>query len=183
MELDQAKPNMFVRNQFKRNHNPQMQQRQVKNEYQKIQAPSKTENFMQRDDMQNYEELEEDLNNLSDDDQEPHLTRQDYEKSLDLEPLFNDEESINNLGESSYQGIVNSIMVKLQQKYNLRHRETNPTNVPSKKKLSRNKENEAVVTKPLVETQVSRTKTVETQTKKTENTETQAPTREIEKTT
>jgi hypothetical protein len=58
---------------------------------------------MQRDDMQNYEDLDEDLNNLSDDDLEPHLTRQDYEKSLDLEPLFNNEKSINNLGESAYQ--------------------------------------------------------------------------------
>jgi hypothetical protein len=67
---------------------------------------------MQRDDMQNYEGLEEDINNLSDDDQEPHLTRQDYEISLDLEPLFSNEESINNLGESAYQGIVDSIMVE-----------------------------------------------------------------------
>jgi hypothetical protein len=51
-----------------------MQQRKIKNEDQKIQALFKTENFMQRDDMQNYEELEEDLNNLSDDGLEPHLT-------------------------------------------------------------------------------------------------------------
>jgi hypothetical protein len=85
MELDQDKPDTYVRNQLKINPNPQMQQRQIKNEDQKIQAPFKTENFMQRDDMQNYEELEEDLNNLSDDDLEPHLTRQYYEKSLDLE--------------------------------------------------------------------------------------------------
>jgi hypothetical protein len=64
--------------------------------------------------MQNYEELEEDLNNLSNDDLEPHLTRQDYEMSLDLEPLFHNEESINNLGESAYEGLSDSIMVKLQ---------------------------------------------------------------------
>ena len=75
---------------------------------------------MQRDDMKNYEELEEDLNNLSDDDLEPHLTKQDYEKSLDLESLFNNEESINNLGDSTYQGLVDSIMAELQQKYDLR---------------------------------------------------------------
>ena len=58
MELDQAKPNTYVRNQFKRNPNPHMQQRQIKNEDQKIQASFKTENFMQRDDMKNFEELE-----------------------------------------------------------------------------------------------------------------------------
>jgi hypothetical protein len=124
-----------------------MQHRQIKNEDQKIQAPFKTENFMQKDDMKNYEELEEDLNNLSDDDLEPHLTRQDYEKSLDLEPLFNNEESINNLGESEYQGLSNSIMVEIQHKYNLRPREKNPTDAPPKMIFSRNKENEAVVTK------------------------------------
>jgi hypothetical protein len=122
---------------------------------QKIQAPFKTIFFMQRDDMKNYEGLEEDLNNLSDDEQEPHLTRQDYEKFLDLEPLFNNEESINNLGESSYQGIADSIMVEIKQKYNLRPKETNSTNIPPKKILSRNKMNEAVVTKPLVETQAA----------------------------
>jgi hypothetical protein len=75
MELDQAKPDPYVRNQFRRNPNPQIQQRQVKNEDQKIQAPFKTENFMQRDEMQDYEEIEEEINNLSDDDLEPHLTK------------------------------------------------------------------------------------------------------------
>jgi hypothetical protein len=141
---------------------------------------------MQRDYMKNYEGLEEDLNNLSDDDREPHLTRQDYEKSLDREPMLNDQESINNLGESTYQGLDDSIMAELQQKYNLRPKEKNPTSIPPKKILSRNKANEAVVTKPLVETQAARTKIVETretQTKKTENIEAQDPTREIEKKT
>jgi hypothetical protein len=153
MELDQAKPDPFARKYFRRNPNPQTQQRQVKNEDQKIQAPFKTENFI-GDDIHNYEGLEEDINNLSDEDQEPHLTRQDYEISLDQEPLFSNEESINNLGESAYQGITDSIMVELQQKYNLRPRETNTTNGPPKNILSRNKVNEAVVTKPLVEKQV-----------------------------
>jgi hypothetical protein len=174
MELDQAKPDPYVRNQFRRNPNPQIQQRQVKNEDQKIQAPFKTENFMQRDEMQDYEELEEDLNNLSDDDLEPHLTKQDYEKSLDLESLFNNDENINNLGDSTYQGLTDSIMVELQHKYDLRPREKSSTNIPPKNILSRNKVNEAAVTKPSTETQVARTKQVETrtmQTKKPENTE------------
>jgi hypothetical protein len=120
--------------------------------------------------MHNYEGLEEDINNLSDEDQEPHLTRQDYEISLDQEPLFSNEESINNLGESTYQGIADSIMDELQQKYNLRPREMNTANSPPKNILSRNKANEVVITKPLVEKQVAQTKTVETratQTKKT----------------
>jgi hypothetical protein len=75
MELDQAKPDPYVRNQFRRNPNPQIQQRQVKNEDQKIQAPFKTENFMQRDEMKDYEEIEKEIKHLSGDDLEPHLTK------------------------------------------------------------------------------------------------------------
>jgi hypothetical protein len=139
MELDQAKLNPFARRYFKRNPNPQIQQRQVKNEEQKIKTPFKPENFMQSDDMQDYEGLDEDINNLSDDEREPHLTRQDYKIYLDQEPLFGNEESINNLGESDYQGITDSIMVELQQKYNLRNRYKNYTNSPPKNILSRSK--------------------------------------------
>jgi hypothetical protein len=153
MEIDQAKPDPYVRNEFRRNPNPQIQQRQIKNEDQKIQALFKNENFMQRDEVQDYEELEEDLNNLNDDDIEPHLTKKDYEKSLDLESLFNNDENINNLGDSTYKGFVDSIMDELQHKYDLRPREKSSTNIPSKNMLSRNKAYEAVVTKPSTETQ------------------------------
>jgi hypothetical protein len=129
----------------------------MKNEYQKTQTSLKTKNFI-GDDMHNYEGLEEDLNNLSDEYQEPHLTRQDYKIWLDQEPMFSNEESINNLGESAYQGITNSIKDELQQKYNLRPREMNTTSIPPKNILSRSKANEAVVTKPLAEKQSAQTK-------------------------
>ena len=67
MELDQSKNDQFPRKDFRRNPNPQIQQRQIKNEYQKIQTPFKNENFIGGEDMQNFEELEEDINNLGDD--------------------------------------------------------------------------------------------------------------------
>jgi hypothetical protein len=51
MELDQAKPDPFARKYFRRNPNLQNQERQIKNEDQKIQAPFKMKIFMQRDDM------------------------------------------------------------------------------------------------------------------------------------
>jgi hypothetical protein len=157
MEMEKSKPDPYARNQFRRNPNinPQIQQRKIKNEEQKIQAPFKTENLIQGDEVQDYDELDEDLNNLSDDDLEPHLTKQDYEKSLDLESLFNDDENINNLGDSTYKGLVDSIMVKLQHKYDLRPREKSSINTPPKNFLSRNKANEAAVTKPSTETQVA----------------------------
>jgi hypothetical protein len=43
---------------------------------------------MQSDDVPDYEGLDEDINNLGDNDQEPHLTKKYYERSLDQEPLF-----------------------------------------------------------------------------------------------
>ena len=48
MELDQTKNDHFPRKDFRRNPNPQTQQRQIKNEDQKIQALFKTEKFCRR---------------------------------------------------------------------------------------------------------------------------------------
>jgi hypothetical protein len=51
MELDQSKNDQFPRKDFKRYPNPQIQQRQIKNEDQKIQAPFKNENFIGGEDL------------------------------------------------------------------------------------------------------------------------------------
>jgi hypothetical protein len=125
MELDQSKNDHFPRNDFRINHNPQMQQRLIKNEEKKIQAPFKNENFIGREDIQNFEELEEDMNNVGDDCQEPYLTRQDYEKSLNTKYRFENDENKNIAKDSAYQGIVDNIMDEIQQKYNLRPRNRN----------------------------------------------------------
>jgi hypothetical protein len=52
MELDQSKADQFVRREFRRNPNPQIQKRQIKNEDQKIRTPLKNENFIGGNDMQ-----------------------------------------------------------------------------------------------------------------------------------
>jgi hypothetical protein len=52
--------------------------------------------------MQNFEELEEDMNNFGDDCQEPYLTRQDYEKSLNSEYRSKNDENRNITENSSY---------------------------------------------------------------------------------
>jgi hypothetical protein len=159
MELDQSKTDQFARKYFRRNPNPQMQQRQIKNEDQKIHTPFKNENFIGGDDMQNFEELEEDMNNLGDDCQEPHLTRQYYERSLDAEYRFNNDDSINITGDSAYQGITDNIMAKLQQKYNLRPRDRNVTTTQPKNILSRSKASEAAQLS--VEARTAKTKSAE----------------------
>jgi hypothetical protein len=65
-------------------------------------------------------------------------------------------------------------MAELQNKYDFRSREKSSTNNPPKKPLSRNKSNEAVVSKPSTEIQAARVKQVKakvTQTKRPENKE------------
>jgi len=64
--------------------------------------------------MQNFEELEEDMNNLGDDCQQPHLTRQDYERSLNAEYRSRSDDSVNITEDFAYQGIIENIMVELQ---------------------------------------------------------------------
>jgi hypothetical protein len=96
-----------------------------------------------------------------DNDQEPHLTRHDYERSLHQEPLFGNEVSINNMGDSDYQGIVDSIMTELQKKYNLRPRDKISTIDSPNKILSRSKKNE--ISQPSTEKIIAKTKMVETQ--------------------
>jgi hypothetical protein len=58
MELDQSKFDPFVKREFRRNPNTQNQQRQIKNEDQKIQTPLKNENFIGGNDLEDFRDLE-----------------------------------------------------------------------------------------------------------------------------
>jgi hypothetical protein len=161
MEMDKSKPNPYVRNQRRRNlnTNPQIQQRQIKNEDKKIQAPFKTKNLIHGDEVQEYDELDEEMNNLSDDDNEPHLTQQDYKQSLSFGQLL-DEQNINNFNEptSQYKDLTDSILDELHNKYDLRPRDKTATSNPPKKVLMRNKGNESLVSKPSIEALAIQTK-------------------------
>jgi hypothetical protein len=81
----------------------------------------KTENLIQGDEVQEYDELDEEINLLSDDDSEPHPTQQDYEQYLGSGQLC-DEENINNFDEPSlqYKVLIDSILAELHNKYDLR---------------------------------------------------------------
>jgi hypothetical protein len=72
-----------------------------------------------------------------------YYMRQDYEKSLNVEGWSNNNEGMNITNDSSYQGIVDNIMVEIQQKYNLRPRIRNVTTSPPKKILPRGEIDEA----------------------------------------
>jgi hypothetical protein len=92
MALDQAKADSSNKNDFRRNPNPQNQQRQIKNEDQKIQAPLKNENFIGANDFQEFGDLEDEVVNFGDECSHPYLTREDYEKSLNPPQPSNEDE-------------------------------------------------------------------------------------------
>jgi hypothetical protein len=139
MELDQSKADPFIKMEFRRNPNPQNQQRQIKNEDQKIQSPLKNENFIGGNDLQDFENLEEDINNLGDDCTQPHLTREDYDNSLNIEIPSNKDDDINNTDVSFHQEMTNSIMDEVQHKYNLRPKNKHVSTPQPKKILPRGK--------------------------------------------
>jgi hypothetical protein len=66
MELDQAKADSSKKKDFRRNPNPQNQQRQIKNEDQKIQAPLKNENFIGANDLQDFGDSEDEVAGFGD---------------------------------------------------------------------------------------------------------------------
>ena len=139
MELGQSKVEQFVKRDFKRNPNPQTQQRQIKNEDQKIQTPLKNENFIGGNDLQEFEDLGEDVNNLGDDCVQNHQTKEDYERSLNTVQPLNKDNNINNAGYSTYQGMADTIMAKLLHKYNLRPKNKYVSTTQPKKVLPRGK--------------------------------------------
>jgi hypothetical protein len=120
MELEQSKADQFVKREFRRNPNPQIQQRHIKNEDRKIQTPLKNENFIGGNDMQEFEDLEENINNLGNDYIQPHLMNEYYEKSLNTKKSLGEDNNLNNIDDPAYQGMVDAIMDELQHKYNLR---------------------------------------------------------------
>jgi len=73
------------------------------------------------------------------------------------------------MGDSNYHGIIDSIMAKLQKKYNLRPRDKKFTTDPPKKILLRSKKNET--SQPSTKKITAKKNTVETQYTKTKMTE------------
>jgi hypothetical protein len=132
MELDQSKYDQFVKREFRRNPNPQFQPRQIKNEDQNIQAPLKNENFIRGNYMQEFEDLEDYVNNIGNNCVQPHLTKEDYEKSLNMEQSSAKDK--NGVDDFSYQGMPDTIMAELQHKYNLRPR-NKPVSTAQPKKI------------------------------------------------
>jgi hypothetical protein len=67
MELDQAKADSPNKRDFRRNPNPQNQQRPIKNEDQKIPTPLKNKNFIGASDLQEFVDSEDEVAFFGDD--------------------------------------------------------------------------------------------------------------------
>jgi hypothetical protein len=120
--------------------------------------------------MQEFEDLEEDMNNLGEDCLQPHLTRQYYESSLKIEQRSNEDRNTNNTEDPTCQVIVDTIMAELQNKYNLRSKTKNITTTQPKKIMPRGEVYEP--TPKETETQNTKIKGVDLQGAKTKTTET-----------
>jgi hypothetical protein len=134
MELEQAKADSFPKKDFKRNPNPPNQQRQIKNEDQKIQAPLKNENFIGANDFQDFGDSDNDVTNFGDDCTQPYLTREDYEKSLNTQQPSNKGEESDHTDLCESQQETEMIMAEIQPKYNLRSK-SKPTSTTQPKKI------------------------------------------------
>jgi hypothetical protein len=71
MELEKPRRDNFPRKDFRKNPEPQGPHKTIKNEDQKVQAPFKTEDYIGEEDFGGFEQLDEDIECLSDDNRIP----------------------------------------------------------------------------------------------------------------
>jgi hypothetical protein len=176
MELEQAKADSYPKKDFRKNQNPSNQQRQIKKEDQKIQAPLKNENFIGANNFQDFEDLDNDVTNFGDDCSQPYLTREDYEKSLNTSKLSNEKEESDHTEIYESKSETEIMMADFQPKYNLRSKNKPTSTTQPKKVLQRGQAYEPPSDEtPLpnnktrkVSTQESEVEKVGTQTQETE---------------
>jgi hypothetical protein len=175
MELEQVKYDSSNKKYFKRDPNPQNQQRQIKNEDQKIQAPLKNENFIGSNDLQDFEDSEDEVTCFGDECSQPFLTREDYKKSLNTsQPSIEDEEG-DHTDLCVSQTETEMIAADFQPKYNMRSKNKPTSTDQPKRILQRGQPHELPLEETLLpknkvkvaKTQESKVKKVETQTKET----------------
>jgi hypothetical protein len=169
MELDQAKADSFTKRDFRRNPNPQNHQRQIKNEYQKIQAPLKNENFIGASNLQDFGDSEDEVTCFGDECSQPFLTRENYEKSLNTPQSSNEEEEGDHTDLCIFQPETEMIAADFQPRYNLRSKNKPTSTNQPKKILPRDQSHEPPLKEALLPSnKVKITKTQEAEVKKYE---------------
>jgi hypothetical protein len=120
MELDQAKADSPNKRDFRRNPNPQNQQRPIKNEDQKIPTPLKNENFIGASDLQEFGDSEDEVAFFGDDCSQPFLTKEEYEESLNTPQTSDEQEGGDHNDLCLFQPETEIIAADFQPRYNLR---------------------------------------------------------------
>jgi hypothetical protein len=182
MELDKSKRDNFPRKDFRRNPDPEAPHKTIKNEDQKIPTPFKSENFIGEEDLEDFEEFDEVINSLGDNNKSPYLSRQDYEKSLNKEIRSEDNVSNDTSKDLAYEGIMDDIIAELHEKYNLRPRNKSLPTIPTKNILPRGETDEAapkVADKQTAKTHTTYMQPVKPKSVGTPATKTQVPMGEI----
>jgi hypothetical protein len=116
--------------------------------------------------------LDSDVTNFGDDCTQPYLTREDYEKSLNMQKLVNKGEEGDHTDLCEYQPETEMIMVEFQPKYNLRSKSKPTSTTQPKKILQRGQAYEPPSEETLLPN--NKTKMVNTQESEVEKVETQA---------
>jgi hypothetical protein len=169
MELDQAKDDSFNKRDFRRNPNPQNQQRQIKNEDKKIQAPLKNENFIGASNLQDFGDSEDEVACFGDECSQPFLNREDYEKSLNTPQSSNEDEEGDHTDLCIFQPETEMIAADFQPRYNLRSKNKPTSTNQPKKILPRDQSHEPPLKETLLPSnKVKITKTQEAEVKKDE---------------
>jgi ribonuclease HI len=179
MELDQAKTDSSNKKDFRRNPNPQNQQRQIKNEDQKIQAPLKNENFIGASDLQDFGDSDEEVACFGDECSQPFLTREDYEESLHTPQPSNEKEEEGDHSDLCIsQPETEMIAADFQPRYNLRPKNKPTSTEQPKKILPRDQSHEPPFEETLLPVPKDKDKVTKTQPSQVKKAETQ--TKEIE---
>jgi hypothetical protein len=142
MELEKPRRDIFPQKDFRKNPERQGPNKTIKNEDQKVQAPFKTEDYIGEEYFGGFEQLDEDIECISDDNRYPYVSRQDYEASLVRESKSEDTVNESTTDDYAYQSVADDIITDLQGRYNLRSRNKNLPNIQAKKVLLRNDKNE-----------------------------------------
>jgi hypothetical protein len=97
----------------------------------------KNENFIGANDFQDFEDSDNDVANFGDDCSQPYLTREDYEKSLNVSETPNESEEGDPIEICESQPEAEIMMAELQPRYNLRSNNKSTSTIQPSKILQR----------------------------------------------
>ena len=97
----------------------------------------KNENFIGANNFKDFEDSDNDVVNFSDDCSQPYLTREDYEKSLNVPKMQDESEESDHTENHESQPEIETMIAEFQPRYNLRSKNKPTSTIQPKKILQR----------------------------------------------